>query len=132
EALATVAEYVAIAAAFVMKELARLRAALQVVGGNGFYGPTLPGFRFSIRNRFCCGHGLYDGRRGHDLPPRLAYRPDLIRVHVVAMNVGDQDQVGLRLAGEIHGFGRIQIDELAACLDQCTGVVQRSDAHWSG
>ena len=51
---------------------------------------------------------------------------------MVAVNIGDQDEVGLRESCEFHGLGGIQVDRLATRLDQRAGVVQGSDLDGTG
>ena len=79
-----------------MIKLARFRASLQVICGNGLDGPGLPGFRFSIGNGFGGGDGLNYGRRRQNFGSRLTGFLDRIGIHVVAVNVGNQNEVCLR------------------------------------
>ena len=58
---------------------------------------------------------------------RLADFLDRIRIHVIAVNIGDQNEVGFWESGELHGLGGIEIDGLATRLDQRAGMVERSD-----
>ena len=73
------------------------------------------------------GHGLHDRRRSHDFGSGLADFLDRIGIHVIAVNVGDQDEVCLWKSRELHGLGGIEVDGLSSGFDQRAGVVQRRD-----
>ena len=100
---------------------------LEVVGGDCLDGPALPGFRFSIGERLGGGDGLRDCGRRDNLRIRLADFFDGVRIHVIAVDVGDQDEVGFGQTRKLRRFGGIQIDRLASRLDQRAGVVERGD-----
>ena len=72
----------------------------------------------------------YGGRRDN-LRSWLADGRDKTRVHMVAVDVGDQDQVGWGHAGNHGRFRGIDINILAARLDQQGGVVDGRDFHGS-
>jgi hypothetical protein len=44
---------------------------------------------------------------------------------VIAVNIGDEDEVGFREAGEIRGLGWINVDIFAAGFQKHRGVVER-------
>ena len=62
-------------------------------------------------------HGLGDRGRSDDLGACLAHRLEQIRIQVIAMDIGDQDQIGLRKPRKIGRLGRIDDDDLAARFD---------------
>src|ERR1051326_910940 len=51
---------------------------------------------------------------------------------MIAVNVGDQDEVGFGQTGKLRRFSGIQIDRLASSFDQRAGVVQGSDFDGAG
>jgi hypothetical protein len=61
--------------------------------------------------------------------------PDLLiaaiasEIHVIAVNVGDQNQVGFRQSAEIRGLCRIDVNVLATRFDQHRGVIKRRNFH---
>jgi len=98
----------------------RGRAALQVVGGNSFNGPVLPGFGVTIGNGLGASDGLDHCWRRQNVCICLANFLDGIRVHVVPVNVGNQNE-GLRLGvlENFTGLAGSRLDSLSSGLDQC-------------
>jgi len=46
---------------------------------------------------------------------------------VIAVNVGDQNEVGLGKPGELRRLGRVEINSFTSRLDQGAGMVQWRD-----
>ncbi len=61
--------------------------------------------------------------------PRFADRGDRFRIHVIAVNIGDQNQIGFWQSAEIRGLCRIDVNILATRFDQHRGVIKRRNFH---
>jgi len=62
------------------------------------------------------GYGLGDRGGRDDFCPALAFGCDQGRIHVVAMDVREQNQIGLRQAREDGGFGWVHHYDFATPL----------------
>ena len=51
---------------------------------------------------------------------------------MIAVNVGDQNEVGLRKSRKLHRLRGIEINHLPARLNQCAGMIQWCDLHRPG
>ena len=127
EADAAEGEDVSVAAAFVVEKFAGRRATGEVVGGNGFDGPALPGFGFAIGDGLGRVDGGDDGGGGQNFGPGLGDFGDGSGIHVVEVNVGNEDEIGFGKTRELGGFGGVEVDGLSAGFDQGAGVIERSD-----
>jgi hypothetical protein len=107
-------------------------AALDVVCRDGLDAPGLPDFGFSVGDGFGCSDGLDHGGRRENFGSGLADFLDRIGIHVIAVDVGDQNEVGFGEAGEFRGLGGIEVDGLSTGFDQRAGVIQRRDFNWAG
>ena len=94
--------------------------------------PFVPIGAGAIGQRLGGGDGRLHRGRGDDVGARLAQRLDIVGVHMVAMNVGDQDQVTRRQAANIRRLGGINIDALAARFDHHGGMIDGRDVHRPG
>lgn len=123
-------QHVAIAAAFGVAGFGRFGEVVHRDGGDAdaelFGGGAVGedgGFGFQ-----CVGHFIGDGLRGHDHGVRQVEGVEGGRVEVVAVDVGDHDQVGFGDAYE--GFGGlvgVGVDGFAVPGERQRGVVERLD-----
>src|SRR5208283_3617806 len=129
EALAAVSEHITVAASLIMKEFSRRRPALQVVSRNRLNRPSLPALGLSIGNRLGAGHSRNHCRRRKNLRLHLSDFLDRIRIHVIAMNVRNQNEVRSRKPRQFRRLRGIEVDDLSPSLNQRAGMIKRGDLH---
>ena len=132
ESLPTDGEDITIAAPLVMKELARRRAPLHVVHRDRLDLDSMYYGRLAVRQHLGLRNGLRHRCRSHDSRVDLANRRNRLRVHVVAVNVGNQDHVRLRQRRVIRAAPGIQIPGPTFYLEQHRAVQHRRDLHIAG
>jgi len=76
-----------------------------------------------------CGDGLGDRRRRIDHRAGLLDLGDCFRVHVVGVDVGDEDEVRRRQSFIVTRAGGIHVDHFSAAFDHEAGVLYGRDFH---
>ena len=126
---AAVSEHVSVSASLVMEEFAwgGPPGQVKVIGGDCLDGPALPRFGFTIRNWLGRRDRCHYGGRRQDVRSGLADLGDGSGIHVVGVNVGNQNEVRFWRPDKLRRFRWVEVNGFSSRLDQRAGVIQRSD-----
>src|SRR5207244_12950626 len=111
-----------IAASPIMEKLSLAGSTYQVILGHGFNGDARDRFTFSIVKDSGLRHRLGHSRWRHNHSSRFLDFIDLGRIHVVAMDIGDHDNISFRETRVIALTPGVDVDDLALKLQHQAGV----------